>query len=97
MKMKFSNKMYQSDLSLMDAYEWKAEEKLQDTQLMNIAMFNLKIDWENNSFPCEILDGSPLPEDDRLALNNDFFKNGWNEISSSNWDSCAIPESFSGM
>ncbi len=72
-KLKFLHKMRQRDLILMDTGdEWKSEEKLQDSHLINNAMFIMKIDWKDNSFPCETPDDSPLSEDDRLTLDKEL-------------------------
>ena len=49
--------------------EWKYEEKLQDSHLINNAVVIMKLDWKGTSFPGEIPDNSPLSKDDRLALN----------------------------
>ncbi len=72
-KLKFLHKMHQRDLILMDTGdEWKSEEKLHNSHLINNAMFIMKLDWKDNSFPCDIPDDSPLSEDDRLALNKEI-------------------------
>ena len=65
-KTKVLHKMHQRYFILMDnGHEWRSEEKLQDCQHINNEMFIIKIDWRDTSFPCEVLDDSPLSEDDR--------------------------------
>jgi hypothetical protein len=72
-KSKFLHKMHQRDLIPMDTGdEWKFEEKLQDSHLINNAMFIMKIGWKDTSFPCVILDDSLLSENDRSAINKEL-------------------------
>ena len=52
--------------------EWKSAEKLQDSHLINNAMFIMKIDWKDTFFPCDIPGDIPLSENDRVALNKEL-------------------------
>ena len=72
-KTKFLHKMRQRDLVLMDTGdEWKSEEKLQDLHLLNNAMYMMKIDWKDSTFPREIPDDSQLSKSDRSILNKEL-------------------------
>ena len=69
-KTKFLHRMHQRDLILMDTgKEWKCEEKLQETHLINNAKQMMKIYWKHESFPHAIPDDSQLSQSDRVVLN----------------------------